>query len=421
MQKLSFFIALLTVAVMGFAQPGQGYVQNYQPLHSGNIMVDKDFYLITTILHSPEMQSVFDADDSLAGILKARISLIQSHVSDTCGTPETLLNDFRWSYLDTMHVNEAIRRCYTQKQAVFDQMINRQLRPSGYYQRFIVFSNLDLLLQAWGQYVVGINYIIDQYGRGRRMRYPTIDSVSYDVQGQYYRDLLKTMFSYLREKTDSMKFFFQPSLAVALQLMRANDRDEPLRFEPLETGENKLAVARVGLTDWNRYRYEAILVPGEGPEVVTVPFGPICRMRCDLAADRYRKGLAPFIIVSGGFCHPFHTPYCEAIEMKKYLLQECKIPETAVIIEPQARHTTTNFRNACRQMIRYGMPVSKACLCVTTKDQADYIDGQSFEARCQHELGYLPYRDLQRMSDHDIVFFPVMDCLHLDPYDPLDP
>jgi hypothetical protein len=140
-----------------------------------------------------------------------------------------------------------------------------------------------------------------------------------------------------------------------------------------------------------------------------------------LAADRYKRGLAPFIIVSGGFCHPFHTPFCEAIAMKKYLVNQCGIPTAAVIIEPYARHTTTNFRNAGRLIIRYGMPVKLVYLCVTTKDQADYIADPYFERRCLRELGYLPYRDLKRLSDHEIVFQPEMNCLHMDPYDPLDP
>ncbi|HLZ88873.1 MAG TPA: YdcF family protein [Puia sp.] len=421
MQKILLTLLLSFLFCSIFGQAGRGYSPGYTFLQSGNIVLDKDSYLITAIGQSSKVKNLLAGDDSLAGILQKQVALIRAHISDTCRTAESLVSGFRWRKEDSLRVDGAFRRIYGRQPAPFDALVDGQLRPSGYYQRFVGSGNLDLLLRAWGQCVVGINYILDQYGLGRKLRYPAIDSVSYDVRGEYYQDLLKALFPFLHERADSMTLFVQPSLALAWELMRANDRDEPARFEPLEQGENRAATARVKTLDWSRYKYTAILVPGEGPELATVPFDPIGRMRCDLAADRYKKGLAPFIIVSGGYCHPFHTPYCEAIEMKHYLTREWGIPEAAVIIEPQARHTTTNFRNACRLIIRYGMPVERPSLCVTTKDQADYIDDPRFGNRCRRELGYLPYRDLRRTSDHEFTFLPVMECLHMDPYDPLDP
>jgi hypothetical protein len=46
---------------------------------------------------------------------------------------------------------------------------------------------------------------------------------------------------------------------------------------------------------------------------------------------------------------------------------------------------------------------------------------KAFDMRNQRELGYLPYRDKKSISNHDIVFYPVMESLHMDPLDPLDP
>jgi DUF218 domain len=403
------------------AQTEDGYNPTYKPLYSGNIVMDKDFYLFTAILESFEVRAKLSGNDSLIGWLQEQTALVKMKSTDTSRTAEALLGDFRWSSKDSMRVDEIFRRQYKLNRAVFDKLIDGHLRPSGYYQRFVGYDNEDLLLHAWGQCVVGINYIIDQYGLGKKMRYPTIDSISYDVTSEYYRELLKVMFSYLTEKTDSMQLFFQPRLALALELLRANDRDEPARYEPLEKGENRAAVEWAKNIKWNLYPYGAIVVPGEGPELYTVSFDPMGRMRCDLAAQRWRKKLAPFIVVSGGYCHPFHTPFCEAIEMKKYLVGQCGIPESAVIIDPQARHTTTNFRNAGRLIIRYRIPMEKPALCITTKDQADYIENPGFGRRCQRELGYVPYRDLERLSQHEIRFYIVPQCLHMDPYDPLDP
>lgn len=276
-------------------------------------------------------------------------------------------------------------------------------------------------MRAWGQYFYGTNYIIFQFGLGKKLRYPDIDSASYNIKEGYFRSLFKPLFNMLDEQTETTSLFYQPSLQVSLWLMSINDRDEPARFEPLEEGENKAAVQKIKQTHWANYRYTAIMVPGEGPELYTVALSPGGKMRCELAAERFKKGIAPFIIVSGGYCHPFHTPYCEAIEMKKYLVTTLSVPENVIIIEPQARHTTTNFRNADRLMIRYNIPIDKQALCVTTIDQAGYIDDKRFDARNRKELGYLPYRDKQRLSVHESAFYPVVESLHMDPNDPLDP
>lgn len=420
-----FFACLISHLILSpvcvFAQSNTGVDKNYHFLHSGNLVADKDFYLLTVIGQSSELKTLLEKDKILQDIAIQRNALIKEHSNDTCQTMTSLLAGFRWTNTDSATIDRAIRNLYAKDPKPFDKIIDQHLRPSGCYERFIKLSNEELLLKAWVQYFKGINYIIDQYGLGKKMRYPDVDSASYNVNGEYYRDMVKIMFSYLDETKNNSTLFYKPSLSIAMLLMQNNERDEPARHEPLESGENKKAVQKAQQTAWNKYPYTAILVPGEGPELTTVAIAPAGKLRCDLAAERYKKGIAPFIIVSGGYVHPFHTPYCEAIEMKKYLINTLGIPEKAIIIEPQARHTTTNFRNAARLMIRYGFPLNKPALCVTTKDQEDYIDNPGFDRRNNRELGYLPYQDKKRISTHELSFYPVMESLHMDPYDPLDP
>jgi hypothetical protein len=397
-----------TLAVQGYSQP--------------RTVADKNFYWFSAIARNPAIQQLLSADPTLNDLRKTRLALLRSHATDTCSWAPSLVTDFRFTTADSAGVAKALLTLYHAHTAAFDDLIDHQLRPSGCYQRFAAGNNETFLGNVWSQTIVGINYIIDQYGLGKRLRYPSIDSVSYDVNSRYYRAALKDMFAYLSEKTDSMSLFYEPSLFLALQLMDLNDRDEAARFEPLEAGENKAAFSAVQSTDWSKYKYATIVVPGEGPELPTVALDPMGRMRCNLAADRYRKGFAPFIIVSGGFVHPFHTPYAEAFEMKKYLLTQ-GIPESAIIIEPHARHTTTNLRNANRLMIRYGIPITMPSDIVSTRSQIDYIDLPQgrFDQRNLHELGYLPYKDKRRVATHDVSYYPVMESLHMDPYDPLDP
>lgn len=398
---------------------GQGYDKNYRLLTSGDFTADKNFYLFTVIEKTPEVKAAFTNNKMLSDLLQKKVTVLKTHVTDTCSYPVSLLGDFFWEK-DTALVSHELKIVYKSNKRIFDQMINAHLRPSGYYQRFVELSNELLLQKAWDQCFYGMDYILNQYGIGKKMRYPHIDSASYVVTSRSYRIMLKDIMSSLDEVSGSFDVFYKPTLALTMQLMQANDRDEPARLEPLEHGENKAVFEQIQKTDWKKYKYAVIVLPGAGPERV-IPIGHEGKIHADMAARRYLAGDAPFIIPSGGYCYPFGTPYNEAVEMKKYLMEKHGIPASAIIIEPQARHTTTNIRNAVRLMTRYGVPFDKPSLFVTSMSQTKYAAADSFDARNIRELGYVPYRGKKQLSNHVIAFYPVIECLHMDPYDPLDP
>ncbi|MFD2871923.1 YdcF family protein [Mucilaginibacter ximonensis] len=413
MRYIAITLWLLLLSVVGNAQPGKGFQQRHQLLRSGNTTADKNFYLLTVFGHSAELKQVFARDTLLKAAASRKAALLRAGKSNLAG--------FKWSAADSLQTCLELQKLYAQHRVLFDYMINGELRPSGCYERFKNLDNLTCLLKAWVQSMAGMNHLIDQYGFSKGMRYPAVDSASYDVHSANYADMVSTMLHYLNERVKNKDLFYQPTLSVALQLMGLNNRDEPSRFEPLEKKENQAAVTKAKQTNWKSYPYSAIMVPGEGLEEGQRGISPISKIRCDLAADRYRQKKASFIIVSGGFVHPFQTPYCEAYEMKKYLMAQYHIPSSAIIMEPQARHTTTNFRNSERLMIRYGFPLSRPALCVTTKDQADYIEDSRFDQRNIKELVYVPYTDKKRLGDHELSFNIIKDCLQIDPIDPLDP
>ncbi|WP_460985638.1 YdcF family protein [Spirosoma fluminis] len=417
----SHILVLLLITFYPLQAQPTGFQPTYRLLRTTNRVADKNFYLLTVIQHTPAVQHLLKQDVTLQTVLRQRVDLLKAHAQDTCSTPVSLVGGFRWSATDSLRLITSVQTLYAQNKSVFDQLINNHLRPSGCYQRFVTLPNDEFFARAWGQYVLGINYIIDQYGLGKKMRYPRIDSANYPVNGRYYRTVLKDLCAYVAEQADTMSLFYQPPLAIAMQLMDANDRDEPARHEPMEQRDNKAAFNQAKQTTWKNYRYAAIVVPGNGPELTSTPLSPLNKMRLNLVAERYRKGWAPFILVSGGYCYPFRGPYAEAVEMKRYLMEKQALPESAIIIDPHARHTTTNLRNANRLMIRYGFPTDKLCVFVTTQSQTDYANNPAFDRRNQRELGYLPYRNKHRISPHDIEFYPTLESLHMDPFDPLDP
>jgi len=126
-------------------------------------------------------------------------------------------------------------------------------------------------------------------------------------------------------------------------------------------------------------------------------------------------------MVSGGYVHPAQTQYCEAYEMKKYLVRELHVPVSAVIIEPHARHTTTNIRNCARIAYRDGIPLDKPILVVSDPLQSAAIQGEKFRTRCSNEMHCVPYTNVKRISAFDTELNFTLDSLHYDNIDPLDP
>lgn len=167
--------------------------------------------------------------------------------------------------------------------------------------------------------------------------------------------------------------------------------------------------------------YDVIVVPGYTPDDTERPLvavHPIAAARLDEAVALYRDGKAKLVLVSGGNVHPANTPYTEALTMKAYLLER-GLSESAIVVEPCARHSTTNLRNAGRFMLKYHL---RTALIVTSRDQAFYFANgrvSSFEIRSRAELGYM-VGNLKNRTTTTLEFAPSEGVLRRGP-DPKDP
>jgi hypothetical protein len=267
----------------------------------------------------------------------------------------------------------------------------------------------------------GINHILGTYGLGTAPRYPKIDSATWPANSRSFRDSVMTALAIIETSKPSRETVFADSWRLALALLDVNDRTEAVTYEPLDEGENAAAIRAAATIDWSKYRYTAIIVPGAGPEDADTPLSPGGKLRIALAVQRFRAGLAPFIIVSGGNVHPNRTRFTEAVEMRRALIDRFDIPAERIVIEPYARHTTTNLRNAVRRLVAMKAPLDKQALIVTAKEQLAYIVGATFTARNQEELGYQPGTLGTAISDVEVPFLPSTRSLVIDPADPLDP
>jgi hypothetical protein len=146
-------------------------------------------------------------------------------------------------------------------------------------------------------------------------------------------------------------------------------------------------------------RWPFLVVPGYTPR-----FGwrgglhARCIERLERALANLRGNLAPAAIVTGG---AVHSPDNEAVLMREWLLER-GVAASRILVEPCARHTTTNLRNAGRILLAHG---AREAL-VVTSDEPDWLPRRAgwrfaeqsyylgfpwlstFHLRCLVELGY---------------------------------
>jgi hypothetical protein len=395
--------------------------QHYHLVQGKSYVQSKNYYLLTLCEALPDVRNVLSADTVLKRLAKAKTELLYQSLS-TCGrTAGCYTEKMKFSADEIKLVSERLRILY-KKNNPLDQLVSKHLIPSGTY---ILFqkntSPVEMLVKAWEQDARGINFAIGIYADGNKPNYPGIDSISIARKdSNSYINLLYNTASLLSVEYKENNLFFLPSESAALYFIEMNERDQAADYEPMEQGENKAAYNRIKSINWNNYTYSVIEIPGAGPEEPTVALSAESMLRCRLAAIQYKKGSAPFIVPSGGKVHPYKTKFCEALEMKKFLMAKCGIPENAIIIDPHARHTTTNMRNTVRLIYRYGMPFSKPGVTCTTKGQSNMISTTLIN-RCLKELNETPYKNGIRLSETEVEFYPLPEALHINPAEPMDP
>jgi hypothetical protein len=341
-RPVAFLLALGAALAFQPSQPPE-----HRPLNLPSPLSDKNFYLLSAIERNPAAHAALRKDSVLAGMAFARLSELD-RAAKTCGADiQCNAAAFQWSDAQIEQGAKALSSLYRTSQEV-RAFSDGLLRASGVYVRYQDAASPDMIDRAWTDCLRGINQAIAVYALGKPPRYPAIDSITYDPKSDSYRRVVQHLVAILEDDRASLDLAWSTSLRFALEVMFLNHRDEAARFEPLEKGENGAAFRRVESIDWSRYPYTAIVVPGAGNDRPGVRLSPSGKLRDEIAAKRYRDGRAPFLIVSGGFVHPNGTEFSEAIEMKRDLMTRFSIPEDAILVDPHARHTTTNMRNAAR-------------------------------------------------------------------------
>jgi hypothetical protein len=398
----------------------------YRLVNNKNFVVVKNYYLLNLLQAIPEAASFVKKDSLLQRMAIAKFDSLQWVITNNDKDIAAMLRAFMFSDAEIKAVSVRFAQLY-QSTNLLGKIVQQHLIPSGCYYSYQNLAPVELLIKAWEQDANGVNFCLSVYAAGKKPNYPLIDSasiISYTKTGQvspYYASTLHNI-SYLiaQQFSDNRPPFFSIPLAAAVDFIDFNERDQAADDEPMENSINRLAAEKAKTVDWKKFPYTVILVPGAGPDDPAMPLSAEGMIRCRLAAIEYKKGLAPFIVVSGGKVHPYKTKYNEATEMQKYLVNKLDIPASAVIQDPHARHTTTNMRNTVRIMFRYGMPWNKPGITCTTRGQSNMIE-KTLIARCQKELNTIPYAVGKRLSETLVEFIPLYASLQINPLEPIDP
>ncbi len=409
---------LLLIQATVFGQGGAP-LQSYKLVSGSSIVQSKNYYLLTLIEQDKSLSQFLASDAILSQISEEKLSHLKESLLK-CGSNATCYtSSMKFSEDNITLVSNRLRALYS-KNELLQKLVINHLIPSGTYILFGQSAPVELLVKAWEQDAKGLNRVIEIYGEGKLPNYPKIDSIGFNVKSRSFAILAYDLTNVVREE-ESNTLFFKPALTYALRFLEVNGRNEAADFEPMGLNVNKAAKDYVKQVKWDNFKYTLILIPGSGPDDPRIALSAGAMLRCRIGAKRYLEGKAPFIVVSGGRVHPYKTIYSEAFEMKKFLMNELHIPERAIIMDPHARHTTTNLRNTVRLLFRYGMPVDKPCLVSTMKGQSYYITNDAFQDRCRTEINHVPFKLGERLSETDFEFYPILDALHIDSDEPLDP
>jgi hypothetical protein len=425
-ERLCLFLATFLITSFSSLYASNEPVQKYHLVSGNSFVQSKNYYLLTLFEELADVKKLLSDDTILLNIERNKTADLTASLKNCEKDALCYTKKMKFSDTEINTVSNRLRTLYRPGNAL-DKLVQNHLIPSGSYILFQKLNPEEILVKAWEQDANGVNFAIGVYAEGDKPNYPNIDSISFNTKerrdSNVYRQYLSLLYntaSLVSAESKENKLFFYPSLTAALLFIEMNEREQAADFEPMAEGENKAATERIKSIKWDNYKYSVILVPGAGPEEKEVALSAEGMLRCRLAALQYAKGVAPFIVTSGGKVHPYKTKFCEAVEMKKYLIEKLHIPENAIIIDPHARHTTTNMRNTARLIYRYGIPFTKPGITCTTKFQSAYIT-TTLMGRCMKELNEVPYKNGERLSETEVEFYPLIEALQINPAEPLDP
>lgn len=382
-------------------------------------LAELEFPLLVALRADPVWAGALRKGKALVDLARDRANRVAAATGCTA-LPACRVDPWLWTEADIATVGKALSTL-AGKPGFARSLIAGKLRPSRHFALHEALEDPAFIAAAWADAARGMNYVMRVYAAGEAPRYPKIDAIIFDTAQPDYAYVLAAQEAVTRAQERADDLFFDPALRYATTLLVTNERDDAASHRPLLGGLNAATVAALKGIDWTHYPYSALLLFGHGPEDAVSRTGVMGHLRLRLAADRFHRGLAPVIILSGGAVHPSRTRFNEAIEMREELIRHYDVPADRILIDPHARHTTTNLRNVSRLILMTAIPDDKDALILSTPETILYIGGTELADRNKQELGYLPGRIGPGPDALSLTFRPDALSFQIDPMDPLDP
>lgn len=402
----------------------------YRPLTGPSLLQDENFYVLTLLEQIPEAFDALVSNPELAAIgrdarARAEAASAACQLEYRAKGPDgksfrlagCTSEAMRWTDAERAKSAEAAGRLYDGSAAV-RRLVSEHMRPSGRFHRDAGLKDRALFVKAWAEAQDAIDRIIRVYALGEKPRYADIDSVIYPPDGKYYRAVLSLTIWENSRNAKEAQAPYNIALKFALALMEINQRDDAVRQLKLQERENVQTFSRLAGVRWADYPYAAIVVPGWSPEIAYEPLNPGRKVALRHAAELFRAGRAPLLVLSGARLRPIGTEWTEAFEMKSYMVEELGIPADRILIGPISRHTTTEVRDNGRLIFRTGAPLDRKSLYMS---EGPYIGSKEFEDRLLRDQGYLPWTYLRRLDFATLEFIPSLKSLHREATDPMNP
>ena len=312
-----WLLAVRLTAALTFVAPGAlaaQSAQRYEPITWTDEVGGKNFPFFAMLDADPLAQHTLAGSPALRALLEAKRKAV-ANAADTCAANVSChVAALRWTPDELARAREAL--VSASRSGGLKSVVGR-MRASGLFALDAGLDDEAFVVGAWERAANGGNNTIAVYALGEQPRYPAIDAISHEAASPAFGQLLHTTIGIMGEQAKSWERFYQPSLEFALRLLRLNYRDEAARHEPMHAAENAAAFKRIPTITWADYAYTVALVPGAGlsdqMEREHHSISPMGLQIIEIAARRYHERKVPLIIVSGGYVHPKHSQYAEAI------------------------------------------------------------------------------------------------------------
>lgn len=385
----------------------------------GETLETINFPLLAMLRIAPGWAIALRLDPALQTMAAERNARIAA-ASPCLPRPSCLANTWIWTQNEISLVDTALRRIASAK-GMTAALVGRHMRPSRRFGAHAALDDGAMLSAAWRDTAAAMNRVINVYAKGEPPRYPQSDAIIFDTARPEFSGVLDAHSKAISAMARPDDLIFDGPLRYTVNLLRMNERSDASAFRPLLSGENRATVAKIRKFGWRERRYSAILVFGHGPDDPQSRTGAMGYIRMAMAAELFARGVAPFIIVSGGNVHPNRTSFNEAVEMKKVMIAQYAVPADRILIEPHARHTTTNQRNCARLLFAAGFPTDRPAVIVTDPMTAGYLGSDQLRQRNVAEMGVNPGRITPGKFPFSFDFQPDAVAFHVNATDPLDP